>query len=563
MNLFSLLAKNAPNKVFFSIIVGILSGVVYSLLIPLVMASLDGGDALEGAGSGRALWFGMEITNPSMALIFTAALLFIWASRTWVDITMTRVSMAATSELRIQMYYRIAHAPLAAIEKIGLPRLVTAIASDMPAVVTGAQTAQTMLIDMVTLIGMLSFLAYVHTAVFWFVLKCIIFGVLSYQLIFVFADRYFFRVAKINDSLQRSVHGLMHGFKELKLSDDKRHAYFKQALLATESELLAAQRPGNNIHSAAANYGLMLNFLFLGSIAFIFVSYHSLSAQSLSSIMMVMLYISMPIGSVTSKIPGFTYAKVAIGRVNALLAELPQEPVAQEAYQARAWDSVRFEHVVYEHEGEEGAGFAVGPINLEFCKGEITFIVGGNGSGKSTLSKLLTLHYHASGGAIYFGGQRITNENMNSYRQSICAIYSDYYLFDRILAAGHDQDKEEKVEYYLKQLGLDKKVNYHDGRFSTLSLSDGQRRRMALVAAFVEDRELYLFDEWAADQDPSFKDIFYREILPSLKAKGKAVVVISHDDRYFDVADKLIVMCEGQLQSSNRPAGLLSGQARE
>jgi putative ATP-binding cassette transporter len=547
MNLFSLLAKRAPNKVFFSILVGMLSGTVYSLLIPLIMASLDG---IDGAGHVELL--GLDIANPVMALVFLGAVLFIWATRTWVDITMTQVSMAATSALRVELYYRIAQAPLAAIEKIGLPRLITAISGEMPAVVSGAQTAQTMLIDMVTLFGMLGFLAYVNVAVFWFVLKGIVFGVLSYQLIFVFANRYFFRAAQVNDSLQRSVHGLMHGFKELKLSDEKRRSYFEQGLLENERALLEAQRPGSVIHSSAANYGLMLNFMFLGAIAFIFVSTHALSAQNLSSIMMVMLYISMPIGSVTSKIPGLAVARIAIGRLNALLDELPQESLAAGLAPVEPWRSVRFDQVAYAHAGQDGqGGFALGPIDLEFRKGEITFIVGGNGSGKSTLSKLLTLHYHATAGAIHFGGVRITGANMNSYRQDISAIYADYHLFDRILAANGEP---ARVEHYLKQLGLEGKVSYRDGRFSTLALSDGQRRRMALVAAFMEDRELYLFDEWAADQDPSFKEIFYREILPSLKARDKAVVVISHDDRYFDVADRLVHMSEGQVKSVRQAA---------
>jgi putative ATP-binding cassette transporter len=558
MSLFSLLAKRAPRRVLLSVILGIASGVASALLIPLIMVSLDGAAGLQRVSLAGKSLSGIETTHSLTAAVFVAVLLFIWASRTGVDIMMTRVAMAAAADLRCQMYFRIVRAPLAAMEKIGLSRLVTAIATDMPAIVTGAQTAQSLLTDMVTLLGMLSFLATVHVEAFWFVLKCMVFGVLSFRVMLVFAQRHFIRAARVNDTLQRCVHGLIHGFKELKLSDEKRREYFNTVLLATESELSAAQRPGSTIHSAAANYGLMLNFLILGATAFIFARYHPMSAQSLSSIIMVMLYISVPIGSVMTKIPQFTLARVAIGRVDELLAELPQESVAQESGQVRAWRSVRFENVVYQHQDKGGeGGFAVGPISLEFRKAEITFIVGGNGSGKSTLSKLLSLHYHATEGAIYFDEVRLTGENMNSYRQSISAIYSDYYLFDRILVATRDKDR---VEHYLKELGLDKKVNYQDGRFSTLSLSDGQRRRMALVAVFMDDRDLYLFDEWAADQDPGFKEIFYREILPSLRARGKAVVVISHDDRYFDVADKLIVMCEGKVQSTHN-AGKLAKQS--
>lgn len=546
MNLFSLIIARAPNKVFVAILAGILSGIAYSLLIPLVLLSLDNETSLEAEGA-RAVWLGIDVTNPLTAATFAAAVLFVWASRTCVDVVMSGVSMETASALRTQIYRRIAHAPLAGIERIGLSRLITAIASDMPAVVRGAQIAQTMLIDIITLMGMLAFLAYVHIDVFWFVLKCIVFGVGTYHFILVFADRYFFRAAKINDTLHKSVHGLLHGFKELKLSDEKRALYFEQDLIAAETALLAAQRPGNAIHSAATNYGLMLNFLFLGSIAFIFVSYHPVTPQNLSSIIMVMLYISMPIGSVMSKVPALTFAKVALRRIDELLSKLPHETVSEGTNPTPEWHSIRFENVVYRHEDPKGgSSFTVGPINLEFCKGQITFIVGGNGSGKSTLAKLLTLHYHATGGAIHFGNERITDANMNAYRQSISAIYSDYHVFDRILTTRRDV---HQVEHYLKQLDLDRKVSYVNGRFSTLDLSDGQRRRMALLSSFIEDRNLYVFDEWAADQDPAFKKIFYREILLSLRASGKAVVVISHDDRYFDTADKVVTLCEGNVQS--------------
>ena len=83
--------------------------------------------------------------------------------------------------------------------------------------------------------------------------------------------------------------------------------------------------------------------------------------------------------------------------------------------------------------------------------------------------------------------------------------------------------------------------------FSTTHLSHGQRQRLALLGAYLEDRPIYVFDEWAANQEPQFRNIFYRQILPELKARGKLAVVISHDDRYFDVADRLIRLTSGVL----------------
>ena len=68
-----------------------------------------------------------------------------------------------------------------------------------------------------------------------------------------------------------------------------------------------------------------------------------------------------------------------------------------------------------------------------------------------------------------------------------------------------------------------------------------------MVVAYLEQRPFLVFDEWAADQDPVFKEVFYRQLLPELKAAGKTVFVISHDDKYFDCADKLLRMEHGQL----------------
>ena len=87
---------------------------------------------------------------------------------------------------------------------------------------------------------------------------------------------------------------------------------------------------------------------------------------------------------------------------------------------------------------------------------------------------------------------------------------------------------------------------------STTQLSQGQRKRLALLTAYLEDRSIYLFDEWAAEQDPEFRAHFYEELLPQLKAKGKTLLVATHDDRYFDLADMVVKMELGRLVSAQR-----------
>jgi putative ATP-binding cassette transporter len=199
----------------------------------------------------------------------------------------------------------------------------------------------------------------------------------------------------------------------------------------------------------------------------------------------------------------------------------------------------------YRRDDEDG-NFTLGPIDLALGRGELIFLIGGNGSGKTTLAKLLTGLYEPEAGEIRFDGQTINSDNRVAYRQYFSAVFSDFYLFESLLGL-QPPALDELAREYLKQLQLDTKVQVTGGKFSTTQLSQGQRKRLALLIACLEDRPIYLFDEWAADQDPYFKDVFYLRILPELKARGKTIIVISHDERYYRIADRIIKLDYGQL----------------
>jgi putative ATP-binding cassette transporter len=563
MSLLSTLSERAPNRVFLGIVLGAFSGLIYSLLIPLLMGALQPEDPhFDMASTVPFYLFKLEIANAPFALMFAVACVLIVVCRASSQVMLNRAAMTVASDLRIKLYERVAAAPVATLERMGSARLVSTITSDIPRMVLGAQVLPALLVSAVTLFGMLGFLLYLNADVFWFVLECIFFGAVTFKIPMLLAKHFFVRAGRSSDALQKSVDGLIRGIKELKLNDAKRRAYFDTDLVANDLALLRAQKSGHTIMNIATSYGDMISFFAIGAITFIFVNYHSVRSEELIGVVMALLYITGPIAIILNLMPQLAISRVSYARIRALLDELPDEGINPPS-PVKSWNTLRLEQVSYQHPAtDDTPGFRVGPFDLEFHKGEVTFIVGGNGSGKSTLCKLVTLHYSTSAGKIYFGDHLITKETISSYREDIVAIYSDYYLFDRLLGKVVEQ---ELVEHYLKVLKLDKKVSYKDGKFSTLMLSDGQRRRMALVAAFIEDKELYLFDEWAADQDPSFKEAFYHEILPSLKSKGKAVIVITHDDRYFHVADKVITMADGlvsnlQLAASNGTGTLEKSQ---
>jgi len=545
MDLFKLFTEKAPNKVFLSLFLGALAGICYALLIPIVLSSIGSQSAADGSSGLKIHFLSFEVTGYKFAILFASICLLIMISRSISQVLLSRVALDATASLRIQTYRHIMSAPIAELEKIGSSKLLVAITTDVARIITGTIATPNVLVSMVTLTGMLCYLFVLSPDIFFFVIKAIAFGVVTYQIPMFIGNKYFERGRADFDALQESIRGLIYGAKELKLSKVKRERYFEEILLSNENSVLRNSKRANTIVVSAANYGDLLSFFVIGVVTFIFVSYHSIEKDKLLGSIMALLYIAGPVGLILNSLPQIINAKVSLRSIRKLFAQLSVEQLPEKTPLMPHWESVRFSKVSFQYANSESQ-FSLGPIDLEISRGEITFIVGGNGSGKSTLSKIISLHYTPSHGEIHFGDVKIDSETLNSGRHCISAIFTDYYLFDRLLS-NLDVVDQRVIEGYLSKLAIDKKVSVIDGHFSTVALSDGQRKRLALLVAFLEDRDLYVFDEWAADQDPTFKEVFYYEILPELKAKNKAVVVISHDDRYFHVADKLLVMEDGHL----------------
>lgn len=551
MNLLRLFTDKAPTKVFISMLLGAIAGIGYSLLIPIVLVSVVPGSGNDTLGTSMVrpfLW--MEVSNYKFALLFVCVCLVVLSCRSVSQILLTRVALNATTELRITTYRQIMKAPIAELEKLGSSKLLVAITTDVARIVMGATMLPNVLVCLVTLTGMLGYLYVLSSEVFWLVIKAMIFGVVTYQVPMFIGNKYFERGRAKMDALQESIRGLIYGTKELKLSKVKRDRYFNEILLANEQAVLSNTKLANTIVVASANYGDLLSFFVVGLLAYVFVSNHSITTQTLVGTIMALLYITGPVALILNSMPQIAMAKVSLLNIKRVFSALTKEEASEEIKPLPEWNTVRFSNVSYHYTDEDG-GFTLGPLDAEVTKGEVTFIVGGNGSGKSTLCKLLALHYTPSGGEIYFGGVKIDQQSLNSGRQYVSAIFTDYYLFDRLLSNLHEVN-EGLVNQYLSELEIDRKVKVENGRFSTLALSDGQRKRLALLVTFLEDRDIYIFDEWAADQDPMFKQVFYHHILPELKARNKVVVVISHDDRFFNVADKLLIMEDGKLIRTER-----------
>lgn len=554
MEALKLFYQNAPRMTFFTVLFGSLSGLFYALLIPLVLHALN-----ARAEPGALLEFGgaMAWVNYGLLFFVLCGLILVFSSIS--EIFLARIAIDIRFNLRKKLYGRISGAKMPALEQVGSSKLLQALSSDVTAIVTGAQLFPPIVTNTVTLVGMLGYLAWLNLGIFAYVLVIIVLGVVTYQIPVYFGTRYFARAREHQNDLQEAFKGLVEGANELRLCTEKQRFYQDEVLFVEEENIKHEEKKGQTIYCFTSNYGKLLSFFAIGGLSFVFARYSALSSADIIAAVMVLLYVSGPLGGLLNAIPYLAHTKIALDKIDQLYSQMPSEPLPTDPANGQAnekaqrvptdWKKLRLHNIQYQHmaNGSHTKPFAIGPISFDIHRGEITFIAGGNGSGKSTLAKVISQHYQPSHGAVYLDDCEVTSENLRVVRKQVSCIYSDYYLFDRLLSLDEvGESMQQKVNHYLEVFGLNDKVTIENGHFSTLKLSDGQRRRLALIVAIVEDKSLLVFDEWAADQDPQFKQVFYQDILPTLKSKNKAVVVISHDDRYFDLADRILVMESGK-----------------
>jgi len=352
------------------------------------------------------------------------------------------------------------------------------------------------------------------------------------------------------DELQKHYNAIAGGAKELRIHRPRRQRMFVKGIQGTADFICDTQVRSINTFVIAKTLGSMLFFVVIGLALALQSFWPSADKAVMSGFVLVLLYMKGPIEHLVSTLPIVSRARIAFRRIAELSSRFsspePHLLLNDQGTPPAVVNSLQLNNVSYDFPAAPGSdAFRLGPVNLTIAQGDIIFIVGENGCGKTTLIKLLLGLYAPQHGEILLNGQGIDAHNRDDYRQLFTTIFADYYLFDDVVQG--DQHIPEDANAYLQRLEIAHKVSVRDGSFTTTDLSTGQRKRLALVNAWLEERPVLVFDEWAADQDPTFRRIFYTELLPDLKRLGKTIIVISHDDRYFDMADQLVRMESGRV----------------
>jgi putative pyoverdin transport system ATP-binding/permease protein len=464
-------------------------------------------------------------------------------------------------DLRMRLSRRILATPLRHLETLGAHRMLATLTEDINTVREVSTQVPLMCMQMTVVIGCLLYIAWLSPQLMAVVGVFLVIGVATYRMAIGRGMAYFRRARESMDRLVLHFRALTEGIKELQIHGSRRLAFFRR-LFEAASAIRRDTTAATNMYALANSWGQTLSFAAMGLLFVLHWSAGMFTAETITGTVLTILYVRTPLDVILQMIPSFNRASVSLNKIQQLglsLAPADERESAEPASSNGDWRSLQLAGVthVYRHEQDDG-DFTLGPIELTFRPGELVFVVGGNGSGKTTLAKLILGLYRPESGEILLDGQTIDEGNRDQYQQLFTAVFSDFFLFDTLLGLEGKQELDEEARRYLALLHLDRKVRVHDGVLSTTDLSQGQRKRLALLTAYLEDRSIFLFDEWAADQDPYFKEIFYLELLPQLCARGKTILVISHDDRYYSVADRIIKLDYGSVVYDGPLAGYAS-----
>lgn len=509
--------------------------------------------------SGLGVWTLSFINNelvslkefdPILAIKFIAVLLLFFISAIAANISLTNFGHKFIYELRYQSVKQILDTPNSVINEIGKAKIIASLNNDIKTITFAFMSATGFIQSLVFIVCASIYLCVIAPKIFIF-LSIWIGATLFINTLFMKKIHLYFKHSRVqDDALQKHYDDIVEGHRELSLNRARASVCFDE-LNFTGDKKRQNMVKADIYHALSDNF---TNIMLLGSVGlcvFLCVAFDWASLQTALSISLTILFLRGSFMSMVGSIPAALSAKVSLEKIMSLNLNKFKEGFKFDDNLSDNWQSIKLKDINFNYTHGK---FSLKDVNLEIKRGEITFIIGKNGSGKSTLINLLCGLMRPSSGEIYLDSTKIDEGNLQSYQAKISAIFADFYLFSQTLSHNGFASQNE-IDELLALLEIDKKVSVIDNKLSTTQLSTGQRKRLSLLIAILEHRSILILDEWAADQDPLFKRKFYKEILPFLQSKGISIIAVSHDDSYFDVATRIILVKNGfvrELDESER-----------
>jgi putative pyoverdin transport system ATP-binding/permease protein len=525
MKLLRLLAQGSRLQLATAILASVLSGVAELGATICV---------LESFRSGAVLWW-------QFALVALFSLVIGRYSRS----ALGRLASKSIVRMRRRLVRSALHVPLQDLERIGSSRLLIAFTSDLVSVASTVRNLASLSASSAILLGCLAYIGWFSRAIMivtaLLCLVCIGGAVILRRL----ERQHHQATREAWDGVVRVYSMVLDGVKQLKIN----RSLARQVLLSFEHRVHEQQQYSGargRYSDLVATWTQAMFYVILGTAVFGPFGNAQLKVEFA---LLALLQIRRPLRSLISDSSAFADASVAFQRITELglkVSESDRAPAAAERPPAESldWRTLSFKGVKFRYEGAK-ADFALGPLEMTFRPGELVIVAGGNGSGKTTFAKLFTGLYAPTAGVIRVDGVAVRGQNVNKYRGRFAAIFGEFCLFEGVADLQVDR-LDLQAEQLAARLKLSRwMLGEPEASGKRTTLSSGERRRIALLKAVLEDRPIFVFDEWAIDQDSQFKNFFYEEFLPTMRDSGKLIIAISGDETYFHVADRVLWLERG------------------
>jgi putative ATP-binding cassette transporter len=542
MHILKVLQKQSRLFLPYVLLLGIINSVVYSGLLAFVNYAVKGASIPFVKGNDYLLYISLVVASLLCTKIFQTY--------------MVKLTHKLLLHYELSILQQVRQATYQAFEKLGAERIYTAI-GDVRILAYIPEVLVAVVNSSVIILCALGYLCWVSP----------VGGLSVLGLMAVLLSVYMIRNARIEKDLNRVrdmqndyhtyLRDLVYGFKEIKMSstrnDNIYHRYIRTNRL--EGKELGSRSAVKFLDNELI--GTYSWYLALGVVIFALPQWLHLSAIQTVPFVVVILYLMGPLASLVKIIPYYTNVKIALERIDAIKAAIDEavpEQATTAALPETAFESIDFIDVTFGYfDSKDQLVFKTGPFNLSIRKGETIFITGGNGSGKSTFINLLTGLYRPLEGAICFNGHTITAENYTAYSDRISAIFTHAYLFNENYDGFDLSSNNARLVALIEKMRLQAVIRLGtDRNFIDTGLSKGQQKRLALIYAMMEDREVLVLDEWAAEQDPAFRAYFYKHLIPEMQQKGKTIIAVTHDDAYFNHAGRMLRFDYGKIVEDRR-----------
>ncbi|EFO9448460.1 multidrug ABC transporter permease/ATP-binding protein [Campylobacter lari] len=481
-----------------------------------------------------------NLENSIIIVYFMLLLLVFFASSSFVEFSLSIFGQNFIFKMQRRIVKQILDTNILSILNTTKAKILASLNNDVRSISFGLLKLPEFIQSSVLIICTSAYIAYLSLEIFFLCLVWIICVFLVDNFLMSKVYFYFKNARENDDALQKNYQNILQGHKELTLNSLRAKYYYENEFEKNALKKKKSSTMGNILHILSNNWSNSAMLALVGVEFYMALNYKFASLQSATTIALSILFLRAPLGAMIGSFPTLMMAKIALDKIlNLNLENYTHEfKIGQSS---KAWQKLYFKNVSFAYNEK----FALKPINLELKKGECVFLIGKNGSGKSTFSMILAGLFTDFKGDIFLDNEKITKKNIYEYRSLVSAIFSDFHLFEHILE--DDKFSKEDLVYWLEILELNEKVEFIENTFNTIKLSAGQKKRLAMLNALLEKRDILILDEWAADQDPMFRKFFYTKLLPLLKQKGITIFAITHDDVYFDMADRILLAQNGQI----------------